>query len=438
MKNLGTKILLFFTTLLIPSISFADAGTAAVQKISAGDTSFVLVATALVMLMTPGLALFYGGMVRRKNVLATIMQSFILLAVISVQWVVFGYSLAFGPDVHGIIGSLAWFGLNHVGLAPDPAYASTIPNQAFMIFQMMFAIITPGLITGAFAERMKFSTFVLFAILWSTLVYDPVAHWVWGAGGWLRSMGILDFAGGLVVHLSSGIAALAAVIVIGKRHHYGKEAYMPHNLTMTLLGTALLWFGWFGFNAGSALSAGALATTAFVATNVAGAAGTLGWVVIEWMKKGKPTILGAASGAVAGLATITPASGFVSPIAALIIGFVAGGVCYYTVNLKFKFGYDDALDVVGVHGVGGVLGVLLTGLFASLAVNAAGANGLLFGNSKQFVVQLIGVLAITAYSFIATVVILKVLDLVMGLRVTREEEISGLDVAQHGEEGYNM
>ncbi len=307
-----------------------------------------------------------------------------------------------------------------------------------MMFQMMFAVITPGLITGAFAERMKFSTFVLFAILWSTIVYDPVTHWVWGAGGWLKTMGVLDFAGGLVVHLSSGVAALAAVIVIGKRHNYGKEPYMPHNLTMTILGTALLWFGWFGFNAGSALSAGAVAMSAFVTTNIAGAAGTLGWVVFEWVKRGKPTVLGAASGAVAGLATITPASGFVTPLAAIIIGFVAGGVCYYAVTIKFKFKYDDALDVVGVHGVGGVLGVIATGLFATLAVNAAGANGLLYGDPRLLLIQLTGVLAIAVYSFIVTVVILKVLDAVMGLRVTKEEEISGLDVAQHGEEGYNM
>ncbi len=383
MRRFLPYTVLSFASLMLPAGAFADTA-GAVQKVNTGDTAFVLVATALVMLMTPGLALFYGGMVRKKNVLTTIMQSFILLAVISIQWVLWGYSLSFGPDIHGIIGSLRWFGLSHVGLAPNPDYAPTIPHQAFMIFQMMFAVITPGLITGAFAERMKFSTFLLFTVLWATLVYDPITHWVWGAGGWLKSMGVLDFAGGLVVHLSSGVSALAAVLIIGKRHNYGKESYMPHNLTMTLLGTALLWFGWFGFNAGSALSAGPLAVSAFVVTNIAGAAGTLGWVVFEWMKNGRPTMLGAASGAIAGLATITPASGFVTPVAAIIIGFGAGTFCYYAVALKFKFGYDDALDVVGIHGAGGVLGVLATGLFASLALNPNGANGLFYGNTKFF------------------------------------------------------
>ncbi len=439
MKKILSGIISFIVVSL-PAIAFANVSGAidTAHSINSGDTAFVLAAAALVMLMTPGLALFYGGMVRKKNVLATIMHSFILLAVISIQWVLWGYSLSFGPDIHGIIGSLSWFGLNHVGLTPDPVYAPTIPHQAFMVFQMMFAIITPGLITGAFAERMKFSTFLVFTIVWSTIVYDPVTHWVWGNGGWLKSFGVLDFAGGLVVHLSSGISALAAVLVIGKRHNYGKERYMPHNLTMTMLGTALLWFGWFGFNAGSALSAGALATSTFVVTNIAGAAGTLGWVVFEWLKNGKPTMLGAASGAVAGLATITPASGFVSPVAAIIIGFAAGALCYHAVNLKFKFGYDDALDVVGVHGVGGVLGVLATGLFASIAVNAAGANGLFYGSDKLFFAQVMAVVVIAVYCFIMTIIILKVLDKTMGIRVSREDEISGLDVTQHGEEGYNM
>ncbi len=437
MKRFWQNVPLFLVTLFMPAIACADAADA-MQKINTGDTAFVLVATALVMLMTPGLALFYGGMVKKKNVLTTIMQSFILLAIISIQWVLWGYSLSFGPDIHGVIGSLKWFGLNHVGLAPNPDYASTIPHQEFMVFQMMFAIITPGLITGAFAERMKFSTFLLFTILWSTLVYDPITHWVWGTGGWLKSMGVLDFAGGLVVHLSSGISALAAVLVIGKRYNYGKEPHMPHNLTMTLLGTALLWFGWFGFNAGSALSAGPLAVSTFVVTNIAGAAGTLGWIVFEWMKNGRPTMLGAASGAIAGLATITPASGFVTPTSAIIIGFAAGALCYYAVSLKFKFGYDDALDVVGVHGAGGVLGVLATGLFASLALNPNGANGLLYGNAHFFLIQLFAVLVVIVYCFAMTVIILKVLEKVMALRVSHEDEISGLDITQHGEEGYNM
>ncbi len=424
--------------LFLPVMAFADAGANTVQKINSGDTAFVLIATALVMLMTPGLALFYGGMVRKKNVLATIMQSFILLAVISIQWVLWGYSLAFGPDIHGIIGSLKWFGLNHVGFAPNPNYAPTIPHEVFMIFQMMFAVITPGLITGAFAERMKFKTFLVFIVLWATLVYDPIAHWVWGAGGWIHNLGALDFAGGTVVHISSAISALAAVLIIGKRHNYGKEHNPPHNLTMTVIGASLLWFGWFGFNAGSALSAGTLAGSAFVVTNIAAAAATLGWLAAEWKKSGRPTMLGAASGAVAGLVAITPASGYVGPIPAIIIGFFAGVLCYYAVSLKPKFGYDDALDVVGVHGVGGTFGALATGLFASVAINAGGANGLFYGNPKQLFVQLIAVVATIVYGFIVTFILLKILDATMGLRVTQEEEVMGLDITQHGEEGYNM
>jgi len=431
----------FFATIMVLSVpvaAFADTAGKGVLKINTGDTAFVLIATALVMLMTPGLALFYGGMVRKKNVLATIMQSFIILALISIQWVLWGYSLSFGPDIHGIIGSLRWFGLNHVGLVPNPTYSSTIPQQAFMIFQMMFAVITPALITGAFAERMKFKSFLAFIIIWSTIVYDPIAHWVWGSGGWIRALGALDFAGGTVVHISSGVAALAAVFIIGRRHGYGKERYMPHNLPMTITGAALLWFGWFGFNAGSALSAGALATSAFVVTNIAAAAATLGWVAMEWIKNGKPTMLGATSGAVAGLVAITPASGYVGPIPAIIIGGVAGVLCYYAVNMKRKFGYDDALDVIGIHGVGGIWGALATGLFASLAVNAAGANGLFYGNPSQLFIQFIAVAVTMAYSFTLTFIILKVLDKTMGLRVSQEDEITGLDVTQHGEEGYNM
>ncbi len=438
MKRFLSTTGLFLGALLMPSMAFADAVPAAAHTINTGDTAFVLVATALVMLMTPGLALFYGGMVRKKNVLATIMQSFILLGVISIQWALWGYSLAFGPDIHGIIGSFAWFGLNHVGLTPDPDYAATIPHQAFMVFQMMFAVITPGLITGAFAERMKFKTFLVFILLWATLVYDPIAHWVWGAGGWIHNLGALDFAGGTVVHISSAISALAAVLIIGKRHNYGREHNPPHNLTMTVIGASLLWFGWFGFNAGSALSAGALATSAFVVTTLAAAAATLGWVLIEWKKSGKPTMLGAASGSVAGLVAITPASGYVGPLAAIIIGFVAGMLCYYAVSLKPKFGYDDALDVVGVHGVGGTFGALATGIFASVAINAGGANGLLYGNPKQLLIQLIAVAATVVYGFVVTYILLKVLDATMGLRVTQEEEVMGLDITQHGEEGYNM
>jgi Amt family ammonium transporter len=341
--------------------------------------------------MTPGLALFYGGTVRQKNVLGTIMQSFVALGVVTVQWVLIGYSLSFGPDIKGIIGGLQWAGLQGVGLAPNPDYAATVPHQAFMMFQMMFAIITPALISGAFAERFKFSTYLVFVLLWSTLVYAPLAHWVWGVGGWLRSLGSLDFAGGLVVHISSGVSALAAAIIIGKRKGHGHEHMPPHNLTMTLLGATLLWFGWFGFNGGSALASGALATSAFLTTHIAAATATLSWIFVEWRHRGKPTLLGAASGAVAGLVAITPASGFVGPLAALLIGLCAGALCYFGVNIKNYFGFDDSLDAVGVHGVGGIFGALATGLFASKAINAAGADGAFFGNPSLLLIQLLSV-----------------------------------------------
>ena len=406
------------------------------MRIDTGDTTWMLVSTALVMLMTPGLALFYGGMVRQKNVLGTIMQSFVALGLVTVQWVLIGYSLAFGPDIHGLIGNLQWFGLQGVGLEPNPDYAATIPHQAFMMFQMMFAIITPALISGAFAERFKFSTYLVFVLLWSTLVYAPLAHWVWGVGGWLRSLGALDFAGGLVVHISSGVSALAAAIIIGKRKGHGHEHMPPHNLTMTILGATLLWFGWFGFNGGSALASGALATSAFLMTHIAAATATLSWLIVEWKHRGKPTLLGAASGAVAGLVAITPASGFVGPLAALAIGFGAGAVCYFGVNIKNFFGYDDSLDAVGVHGVGGTFGALATGLFASKAINAAGADGAFFGNPSLFLVQLLSVAVAIVYAFSVTWIILKVLDRTMGLRVQQDEEVQGLDLSQHGESGY--
>ncbi|MGA3285969.1 MAG: ammonium transporter [Bacteroidota bacterium] len=406
------------------------------MRIDSGDTTWMLVSTALVMLMTPGLALFYGGMVRQKNVLGTIMQSFVALGLVTVQWVLVGYSLSFGPDIKGIIGSLQWAGLQSVGLEPNPDYAATIPHQAFMMFQMMFAIITPALISGAFAERFKFSTYLVFVLLWSTLVYAPLAHWVWGVGGWLRSLGALDFAGGLVVHISSGVSALAAAIIIGKRKGHGHEHMPPHNLTMTLLGATLLWFGWFGFNGGSALASGALATSAFLMTHIAAATATLSWLIVEWKHRGKPTLLGAASGAVAGLVAITPASGFVGPLAALAIGFGAGAICYFGVNIKNFFGYDDSLDAVGIHGVGGTFGALATGLFASKAINAAGANGAFFGNPSLILVQLLGVAVAIVYAFCVTWIILKVLDWAMGLRVQQEEEVQGLDLSQHGESGY--
>ena len=406
-------------------------------KIDSGDTAWILMSSALVLLMTaPGLALFYGGMVRQKNALGTLMQSFIILALISIQWVLWGYSLAFGPDKGGIIGGLEWIGLRGVGQAPNADYAATIPHQAFMLFQMMFAVITPALITGAFAERKKFSTFIVFIIAWATLVYDPLAHWVWGVGGWLRNLGALDFAGGTVVHISSGISALAAALVIGKRQGYGHSPMPPHNLPLTVIGASLLWFGWFGFNAGSALAANGLAAHAFMTTNTATAAAALAWMFTEWSSRGKPTVLGAASGAVAGLVAVTPAAGFVTPMASIVIGAVAGIICYAACNLKSKLGYDDSLDVVGVHGVGGTWGALATGIFATKLVNDAGGDGLLYGNPKQLWIQLMAVLVTWVLGFVMTIVILKVLDALMGLRVSGEDEMAGLDLSQHSETAY--
>ncbi len=405
---------------------------------NAGDTSFVLVSAALVMLMTPGLALFYGGMVRKKNVLGTIMQSFIIIALISLEWILWGYSMAFGPDKFGIIGGLEWFGLMGVGLAPHPVYAPTVPHQVFMIYQCMFAVITPALITGAFAERMRFGPFLLFSLLWATFVYNPLAHWIWGDGGWLGRLGALDFAGGVAVHVSSGVAALAAAMVLGRRKGYGTEEMRPHNLPMTLLGAGILWFGWFGFNAGSALSAGRLAGSAFVATHVAGTTGALAWIAMEWKLHGKATTLGAASGAVAGLATVTPAAGFVGPMSAALIGLMAGVGCYLGILAKNRFRYDDSLDVVGIHGVGGVIGLAAAGLFASTLVNPGGADGLLFGNPSQLAIQCIAVLATIVYTFVITYILLKVVDKLFGLRVSEKDEIGGLDLSQHEETGYEF
>ena len=403
-----------------------------------GDTAFILVSAALVMLMTPALALFYGGMVRNKNVLGTIMQSFIIIAIISLEWVLWGYSMAFGPDKGGIIGGLEWFGLRGVGFQPHSVYATTVPHQVFMIYQCMFAVITPALITGAFAERMRFGPFLLFSLLWATFVYNPLVHWIWGQGGWLGRLGALDFAGGIAVHLSSGVAALAAALILGKRKGYGSEELKPHNLPMTLLGAGLLWFGWFGFNAGSALSCGALAGSAFVATHLAATTGALGWIAVEWKLGGKATTLGVASGAIAGLATVTPASGFVGPMSAAIIGFVAGVVCYFAVLAKNRFGYDDSLDVVGIHGAGGVIGLISAGLFASIAVNPNGANGLFFGNPSQLGIQCITILVTIIYTFVLSYVLLLVVDKLFGLRVPEGDEISGLDLSQHDETAYNL
>ncbi|MBI4308188.1 MAG: ammonium transporter [Chloroflexi bacterium] len=417
-------------------MSWPVTGLGWAAEVSAGDTAWVLASSALVMIMTPALAFFYGGMVRRKNVLGTVMQSFIIVALISVQWVLWGYSLAFGPDKGGIIGGLEWLGLNGVGLDPNPDYSKTIPHQAYMVFQLMFAVITPALITGAFAERMKFKTFLVFILLWATLVYDPLAHWVWSAGGWLRNLGALDFAGGTVVHISSGVAALAAAMVFLKRQGFGKEPMEPHDITMVVLGAAILWFGWFGFNAGSALTSGGLATSAFVVTNTAAAMAALTWMTMTWIAGGKPSVLGAATGAVVGLVAITPASGFVTPMAAVIIGLGAGIFCYLAVRLRAKLGLDDSLDVWGCHGIGGTWGALATGLFATKLVNPDGANGLFYGNPQQFLIQLLAVVVSWVFSFVMTWIILKVLDALMGLRVKESEETAGLDASQHGEAAY--
>jgi len=401
------------------------------DALNQADTGWLMVSCALVMLMTPGLALFYGGMVNSRNVLSSFMHSFIALGIITLQWVVIGYSLSFGSDAGGgLIGGFDYAFLNGVGL--EPREGSTIPHILFMAFQMMFAIITPALISGAIAERMKFSAYFLFIVLWATFVYDPICHWVWGPDGWLGARGALDFAGGTVVHLSSGAAALICALVIGRRSRPGP----PHNLTLTLLGAGMLWFGWFGFNAGSALAANANAALALVNTHVAAGAAAFAWAIVEWIKQGKPTALGVASGLVAGLVCITPAAGFVSPTSAVLMGLIAGPICYGAVMLKGKLGYDDALDAFGIHGVGGALGAVLTGVLASAAWG--GAEGLIGGNSQLFVENIVGVLAAAAYSAIVTLVILKVLDATVGLRVSRDQETEGLDTNLHGEEGYHM
>ena len=406
--------------------------------INAGDTAWVLISSALVMLMTPGLAFFYGGMVRRKNALSVLMQCFVILCVLSLQWVVYGYSLSFAPG-QGFWGGLGWAGLKGVGLEPYADYAGTIPHQAFMIFQAMFAIITPALIIGAFAERMKFSAFLFFTILWVTFVYDPVCHWVWGIGGWLRNLGALDFAGGTVVHINAGIATLVTALVIARRKNLDHHAPAPHNLPFIVLGTGLLWFGWFGFNAGSALAANGLAVNAFVVTNTAAAAAGLSWTLIEWKVNGKPTMFGSASGVVAGLVAITPAAGFVSVIPAIIIGLLVSVFCFMAVSIiKPKLKYDDSLDAFGVHCVGGIWGALATGLFASKAVNPAGADGLFFGNPRQFVVQLIVVLVTLVYASAVTFIIYKLVDFIIGVRVSEKEESMGLDLTQHHERAYTV
>jgi Amt family ammonium transporter len=401
-------------------------------KVNSGDTAWMLASAALVMFMTPGLAFFYGGLVRAKNVLATVMQSFIALGLVSILWAVVGYTLAFGPDKAGLIGGLDYLGLHGVGADPM-ALAPTIPSSVFMVYQMMFAVITPALITGAFAERMKFSGYLLFLGLWSIVVYSPVAHWVWG-GGFLGAghLGALDFAGGTVVHINAGVAALATAIYVGKRRGFGQEGFRPHNVPLVILGAGILWFGWFGFNGGSALAANGLAGSAFVATQLATAAAVFGWLIPEWIKHKRATTVGAASGAVAGLVAITPASGFVGPMPAILIGLVAGAICFFAVNMKYRLGYDDSLDVVGVHMVGGIVGALLTGVFASLVINPAGANGSLLQVGKQAV----AVLVTLGFSFGMTMLLLKISDKLVGLRVSEEDEHAGLDLSQHAEVGY--
>ena len=404
--------------------------------IDAGDTGWILVSSALVMLMTPSLALFYGGMVRRKNVLSTIMMSFALLGLIGILWVLFGYTLGFGPDIGGVIGKLDWIGLRGVGQEPSSTYATTVPHLAFMMFQAMFAIITVALWTGGVVERTKFSGFLVLAILWFTLVYCPVAHWVWGSGGWLAKLGVLDFAGGIVVHVNAGMSALALALLLGARKGFReKEPMEPHNIPMVMLGAGLLWFGWFGFNAGSALTSGGLASSAFVATNTSGAAAALTWMILGWIYR-RPSALGVATGAIAGLAAVTPAAGFVNPIAGIPIGIVAAIVCYYCMVLRAKRGVDESLDVWAVHGIGGVWGVLATGIFANAAVNAAGADGVIWGNAMQFTKQLAGVAAVGTFAFVATWMLGKIVDVTIGLRVTEDEETVGLDISQHGERAY--
>lgn len=419
---------------MMASVAFAADDTTA--AIDTGDTAWVLISAALVFIMTPGLAFFYGGMVRSKNVLSTIMHSFFIVAMISVEWVLIGYAMTFGSDIGGFIGSLDKIGLTGVGL--QVMENGTIPELAFVAFQCMFAIITPALITGAFAERMKFGAFVVFILLWAILIYNPMAHWVWG-GGFLAKLGALDFAGGLVIHILSGVSGLTVCILLGKRHGYGKVPMLPHHLPMTVLGAALLWFGWFGFNAGSALGANGLAANAFITTQAAAAMATVSWVACEWMHHGKPTILGAASGCVAGLVAITPAAGFVAPLPAVIIGLVGGIVCYFAVAVvKEKFGYDDSLDAFGVHGIGGTWGAVATGLWCSTEINPAGADGLFYGSADTLIAQLISIVVAYVFAIVGSYILFKVVSCFMQVRANENEEVSGIDISEHGERAYNQ
>jgi Amt family ammonium transporter len=404
------------------------------MSISSGDTAWVLISAALVLLMTPGLALFYGGMARRKNLLSTIMMSFAIMGLAGTIWALWGYSLAFGNDAGGFIGGFNFVGLLGVGMAPSDVYGTTIPHLVFMTFQGMFAIITVALITGAVVERIKFSALMIFSLLWLTLVYSPVCHWVWGSGGWLGNLGALDFAGGAVVHINAGVSALALVILLGKRRGFPKDNMEPNNIPMVALGAGLLWFGWFGFNAGSALAADGLAANAFVATNLSAAAAGFTWMMISWVHR-RPSLLGTVTGAVAGLVAITPAAGFVHPISAIPIGIIVSAVCYFSVLFfKSKLGFDDSLDVFAVHGMGGIWGAIATGIFASAAVG--GTSGLLEGNGMQVLIQLLSIVAVGAFAFVATWILGKLIDVTIGLRVGQSEETVGLDLSQHGERAY--
>lgn len=403
--------------------------------INSGDTAFIIICAALVCLMTPGLAFFYGGLVSRKNVLTIMMQSFISMGVVTIIWFTFGFSLAFGPDIGGVIGGLKYVFLNGVGMAPNPSYGATIPFLSFFSFQQMFAIITPALITGAFADRVNFKSYLVFLVGWSVLVYIPLAHWVWG-GGFLQKMGVVDFAGGIVVHTSAGLAALASVFFVGKRKNLDQQDREPHNITHVALGTGLLWFGWFGFNAGGALAANSVAAIAFVNTDLAASVAMITWLAISWYKEKKPSFVGALTGAVAGLATITPAAGFVEPWAAAILGFLGAITCYYAVQLRIKLDWDDALDVWGVHGVGGILGSIMLGVFALKSVN--GISGLLEGDVHQFLVQLVGVLIASVYAFVVTYIILKAVNHFMPVRVSEKDELEGLDISIYHEEAYHI
>ena len=432
MKRVKQYTILLLILIVLGSVSlstvWAQEGTS--NAIDSGDTAWILVSSALVLCMTfPGLALFYGGLVRSKNVLGTLMHTTIIMCVISIVWVLWGYTLAFGPDIGGVIGGLDHLGLKGVGTDAFPG--TGIPHLLFMVFQLMFAAITVALITGSFAERMKFTALIAFAVLWSTFIYSPLAHWVWG-GGWLAQMGALDFAGGAVVHISSGFGALICAILIGKRTGLGMEAMPPHNLPMAVIGTGLLWFGWFGFNAGSALGANEVAVSAFVATHIAACAGGFSWMIAEWIYQGKPSILGVASGIISGLATITPGAGFLGPLSALFVGILAGVFCYTAVIWKTRLGYDDSLDVVGIHGIGGITGILATGLFASI-----GAQGLFFGNAGQFGIQAVLAISTLAFVVVGTFIILKVVDMTIGLRVSSDDENVGLDLSQHNERAYS-